>query len=148
MKIDDFEIGGRQSPTATSDRKFFTLQQANAALPLVQRITEDIIAQYSKVMQLHEEIQSQVETLPEKKLLEMESDKQTAGGKLNDWAAELSEIGCELKDWEAGLVDFPARRDGKRICLCWKLGEDTIGYWHDLNDGFAGRQPITEADQF
>ena len=47
-----------------------------------------------------------------------------------------------LRDPETGLVDFPGRRDGRRIFLCWRLGEDHVSHWHDLESGFAGRKPL------
>ncbi len=53
---------------------------------------------------------------------------------------ELSEAGIQVKDLEAGLVDFPHLRQGEEVFLCWKLGEETIGYWHELESGFAGRK--------
>ena len=51
-------------------------------------------------------------------------------------------LGVLVKDVDAGLVDFPALREGEEVLLCWHLGEDEIGYWHGLEDGFAGRRPL------
>ena len=55
---------------------------------------------------------------------------------------QLEEFGCLLKDLSIGLTDFYSIRDGDIIFLCWKLGEPRIQYWHTLEDGFAGRQPL------
>ena len=55
---------------------------------------------------------------------------------------EIHEMGCQLKDIRDGLIDFPAMRDGKVVLLCWKLGEPSVKYWHDMESGFAGRKPI------
>lgn len=57
---------------------------------------------------------------------------------------ELKQLGVELKDPFQGLVDFPATRDGREVWLCWRLGEESIEHWHDLEAGFGGRQPIGE----
>jgi hypothetical protein len=54
----------------------------------------------------------------------------------------LSREGIILRDVESGLVDFPAERDGQPIFLCWRLGEDDIGYWHPPDTGFSGRRPL------
>ena len=62
---------------------------------------------------------------------------------LEDFVDELTEVGCELKDYRMGLIDFTGRHKGRDVCLCWKLGEETVGYWHEINAGFAGRQPIS-----
>lgn len=56
---------------------------------------------------------------------------------------QLAEGGIQVKDVGGGLIDFPhLRDDDEEVYLCWKLGEETIGYWHPIQDGFAGRQPI------
>jgi hypothetical protein len=57
-------------------------------------------------------------------------------------AARLESWGIELKDPEQGLIDFYSHRDGEVVFLCWRIGEDAIGYWHTLEAGFAGRRPI------
>ena len=50
--------------------------------------------------------------------------------------------GILLRDTDSGLVDFPARRDGRDVFLCWRLGEERVGYWHPPETGFAGRRPL------
>jgi len=54
----------------------------------------------------------------------------------------LAELGILLRDPETGLVDFPGELDGRRVYLCWRLGETRVGHWHDLESGFAGRRPL------
>lgn len=58
----------------------------------------------------------------------------------------LRELGVQVKDPDVGLVDFPARRDGAPVLLCWRLGEEEVAYWHDPVEGFAGRKPIDWAE--
>ena len=56
---------------------------------------------------------------------------------------ELEREGIVLRDPDSGLVDFPARHpNGRDVLLCWKLGEDDLGWWHLPEDGFAGRRPL------
>ncbi len=55
---------------------------------------------------------------------------------------EFEELGVEIKGIEQGLLDFPHERDGRIVYLCWRLGEETISFWHELHTGFAGRQPL------
>jgi hypothetical protein len=61
---------------------------------------------------------------------------------LRDALHELQAVEVVLRDLERGLVDFPAIRDGREIYLCWEEGEDEIGWWHDPESGYAGRQPL------
>jgi hypothetical protein len=55
---------------------------------------------------------------------------------------EIAELGIEVKDLNQGLIDFPSVRDGRIVYLCWRLGEGEIAFWHDLDAGFLGREPI------
>jgi hypothetical protein len=62
---------------------------------------------------------------------------------LGKLTTELHELGVQLKDYTRGLIDFPAMRDGRVVLLCWQLDEgDEIEWWHEVEDGFAGRQPL------
>lgn len=54
----------------------------------------------------------------------------------------LSEQGIILRDADSGLVDFPSRREDRDVFLCWKLGEDRVGFWHPPETGFSGRRPL------
>jgi hypothetical protein len=55
---------------------------------------------------------------------------------------ELNRLGVLVKDLDRGLVDFPALRQGEEVLLCWQVGEDTVAFWHGLDEGFAGRKPL------
>ena len=55
---------------------------------------------------------------------------------------ELQAAGIVLRDLDRGLVDFPALRDGREVYLCWEVGEEQVAHWHELEAGFAGRQPL------
>lgn len=66
-------------------------------------------------------------------------------GRLSAIAQDIEEIGCVLRDVDAGLVDFPSRvRGGRTVFLCWRLGERAIAFWHGAGEGFAGRKPLGE----
>jgi hypothetical protein len=132
----DFET----SPSARSDRRYFTVEQANRALPYVSRIAEDICETYKEAVRLQES-------------LERERDDEAANDqrrryeecveRLNRCVGELREVGVELKDYELGLLDFPAWHEDREVLLCWKLGEPRVQAWHELNAGFAGRQDVS-----
>jgi hypothetical protein len=67
---------------------------------------------------------------------------QVAAVKLEALMSELDSLGVQLKGIEEGLVDFPSEREGRVVLLCYRLGEETIAWWHDEETGFAGRQPL------
>lgn len=128
--------------------KLFTLAEANRTLPLVQRVVADIMAVYPQWKDLvarYELIAAQARPewgeSPEQLSLKAEIDGVAL--KINGFLRELEQVGCEFKGFDrGGLVDFHGRLEDREILWCWRLGEDRIGYWHDLDAGFAGRQPI------
>ena len=77
---------------------------------------------------------------------EARGEAYTAAAELRDAVDQLLELGVEVKDPDVGLVDFPSRRAGEDVLLCWRAGEDAVEYWHDLEEGYAGRKPIDWSD--
>ena len=75
-------------------------------------------------------------------LAQMEADLERDVRRLQEFVGELNELGVEAKGAVEGLVDFPCELDGRLVYLCWKLGEPEVLYWHDLDSGFSGRQPL------
>src|SRR6476620_2230168 len=118
-------------------RRRFTLEQANRALPLVRRVVHDIVSTRDQATQLQTTLESIA--AGQKKRIQEELD--TAIDKLHAYLDELTEIGCELKDFQVGLVDFIGKHQGREVYLCWKLGEEKIAYFHELSAGVAGRIP-------
>jgi hypothetical protein len=123
--------------------RHYTLREANAAL--------------ERVVELLEGLRSARERLGDREAREALSESAPANGggapgriisegflALRDVLTELREREIVLRDLDRGLVDFPAMRDGEEIYLCWQEGEEEIGYWHDPDSGFAGRQPIDD----
>ncbi len=126
-------------------RKYFTAEQANAALPLVRRIVGDIVSQHRTVMDHHARLQAH--GLSDAVVERVDGARLLAADRLNELVTELHDVGCELKDWETGLVDFPAQMNGREVCLCWKLGESQVAFWHEVRAGFSGRQALAAAEQ-
>ena len=130
--------------TPSRPKKRFTLAQANKSLALVARIVADIVSAHQAATTLQgrlETLKSSKEQNKTEKELELKLDR------LQTLVDELSDVGCELKDYQTGLVDFVGRHQGRDVYLCWKLGEGKIGYWHELQTGFAGRQPVSVLDE-
>ena len=119
--------------------KRFTLAEANRALPLVRRVVEDIVKRHERVTSLQAAV---LAALPaDRDAAQKDLDHRIED--LQSYVDELREIGCDLKDYQTGLVDFIGRHQGRDVCLCWKLGEQCIEHWHEMHSGFAGRQPVS-----
>jgi hypothetical protein len=63
-------------------------------------------------------------------------------GEMNERLGRINTWGVEVKDVDSGLIDFPSEREGRIVYLCWRIGEERIGWWHELDTGFAGREPL------
>jgi hypothetical protein len=141
--MDAFEAISVPEPSSAVGQRYFTVTQANRALVLVRRIVTDVVRDYRRLRAF----QNAYETCENKGNLPLaEQARHSYVGVFNhlsELRGELEEIGCELKDYEQGLVDFPAVLEGREVLLCWKLGEDAVAFWHELNAGYAGRRPLT-----
>lgn len=132
----------------------FTVDDANRRLPLVRTIVEDIVNLYADVTQRRQRLAEICRLRPERKssstdvyIEEVEQDERDLkfdALRLRGFVEELHSLGVELKDPEIGLVDFRATLNERDVYLCWKLGENEITHWHDLDEGFAGRRPLMQ----
>ncbi len=130
--------------------KQFTLEEANKTLPLVRAIVTDIVSQFQAVDQLRQRLaaiahrgqpRASKDDPYAEEIAQTRSELDREELRLREFVEELSRLGVELKGPD-GLCDFPSELDGRPIYLCWRLGEPTIDFWHELNTGFAGRQPL------
>jgi hypothetical protein len=133
------------SVTPSRPKRRFTLEQANKTLPLVSRIVSDIVQVHEAATSLQAKLETADHTAKEQQQNETDLEKKL--DRLQSLVDELGEVGCELKDYQTGLVDFTGRHQGRDVYLCWKLGEGKIAYWHELQTGFAGRQPVATLDE-
>jgi hypothetical protein len=69
-----------------------------------------------------------------------------ASEKMRAAVEQIEATGCQVKDIDLGLIDFPGRMNGEDVFWCWRLGEDRIRFWHRQSEGFAGRKPISPGD--
>ena len=113
--------------------RHYTVEQANAAIPSVQERIDALRAA------LHEATPGNGGGEPGRVVSE-------AFLAMRRSLHELQEMGVILRDLDRGLADFPSRRDGREIYLCWVEGEDEVRHWHGPEDGFDGRQPLSDDD--
>ena len=129
--------------------KIFTIEQANAMLPLVRAITTDVSRLAREVVERRHRLDVitagrdlKVSDPYSEELAHVEAELEGDAARLKEYLDELKELGVEPKGAVEGLVDFPAMLDGRLVFLCWKLGEPEIAHWHELEAGFAGRQSL------
>ncbi len=130
-------------------KKTYTLDEANAMLPLLRVILRDITTlanelrdRYERVVRLQKT--QGLDQAHQEEVQQLLAEFEGGQDKMREYEQELEKLGVELKDYYTGLVDFRHLRDGKEVYLCWKLGEPDIAHWHELNSGFSGRQKLAE----
>jgi hypothetical protein len=131
--------------------KIFTVEQAERTLPLVRRILADLKAEYEvwrEAMAGYELLAaaSRADTGETPELIASRTAVSASADRITGFLGELEAIGCLFKGFESGLVDFYALRDDRLVFLCWQFGEPHITHWHDVDAGYAGRQPIDAAE--
>ncbi|REK09004.1 MAG: DUF2203 family protein [Planctomycetota bacterium] len=129
--------------------KVFTVEQANAVLPLVRAITADLVQLSREVMERRERLallnagrNASARDPYSEELAQIEEELAKDSQQLQAYVDELRELGVEPKSGPEGLVDFPCLMDDRIVYLCWKLGEPEVMFWHELEAGFAGRQSL------
>jgi hypothetical protein len=130
--------------------KLFTLEEAERTLPLVRRIVADLQAEYPawrEAVGRFEVISSSLraEDGETDELRQAQAAVAEHAERISDYLKELDAVGCTLKGFDTGLVDFYSLRHDRPVYLCWMMGEERITHWHELDAGFAGRQPIDDA---
>ena len=116
-------------------------------LPLVRRIVQDIVDEYAEwksTLGSYEVVaartQGNIGESEEAAALRTQVDE--IAQRINEFIEELKQIGCVLKGFDDGLVDFHSTLDERDIFLCWRLGETEVSHWHEIDVGFAGRRSV------
>ena len=126
----------------------FTLEEARTHLEVLREVLPRIIEASREAEPLREQLMAAQRAAASNGHVQ---DSDIAGKRqrleqlaevINKEIAELNDKGIEVKDLSRGLVDFPSEREGRVVYLCWMYGEGDIAYWHELDTGFPGRQPL------
>ena len=135
--------------------KAFTPAEANATLPLVRAIVTDLVALSRDVVDRRQRLamlsgskSNHARDPFHEEIVQVQKDVEKDTQRLLEYVAELRALGVEPKSGTDGLVDFPAMLHGRKVFLCWKLGEAGVLHWHELDDGFVGRQPLPPELEF
>ena len=132
-----------------SEEKLYTVEEANDMLPwVVEQL--GIAAEAADRLSEARSDQAALEGLSrsnghgdiDSRLSDVRADALSALDALRSVLDEFEARGIPVRDVDSGLIDFPGERDGKKVWLCWRMGEPEVGFWHETNTGFTGRQPL------
>ena len=129
--------------------KYFTLNEARELLPEIEKKLEKSI-KLNKSLKLLQSIKIAQEDNVDTgnlALLEYSVKQHRIAYLLFKELFDITKKGVVIKDVDAGLIDFYSKHEGKDILLCWRAGENTINYWHELETGFEGRKPVSLLDE-
>lgn len=132
--------------------KYFERDEAEQLLPMIGEHLGKALEQKKKIEALDEDfaraaarIMALGGSIPASgDLAKKRNQREESVSELEEAVNRIQETGCVIKDLDIGLIDFPSLRDGQEIYLCWKLGESRIGFYHAMNEGYAGRKPLDE----
>lgn len=133
--------------------QFYTVAEANALLPELTTLLEEMRTQGQQLASLQEKEAEALKKMRGNGHHDPAEDATVMGlvqsleEDLRQGVTRLAEWGLQLKDLGTGLIDFPALREGRTVFLCWQLGEPEVAYWHETTSNFAGRQPLDDLIQ-
>ncbi len=126
-------------------KRFFTPEEANRLLPALEEL-------FNRVFTLRSAMDEYALELGDESFEEMRDEHHAVVAdyvdRINHELAKISGMGVIVESPELGLVDFPARMEGKDVFLCWRLGEGEVGWWHHPGEGLLGRQAIEDTAHF
>ncbi len=138
-------------PTQNMSR-YFRIEQAERLLPEVGTAIEAAIEARRAYEASERQLQRALRRLSmlggaivDREALASEQERRGQAAKaLNEAIEHIHSFGCQVKDLDMGLIDFPTRFQGREVLLCWKLGEKGIGWWHGTEEGYRGRKPVDD----
>jgi len=122
--------------------RLFTVEEANALLPSLRKILDDVALHRDALREKAPRMEPILRSAALNGGGEAGSEYGVEAYKLYLAIERIGELGVVLKDLDMGLLDFPHEREGRVVFLCWHPPEESVGYWHDLDAGYAGRQPL------
>lgn len=142
--------------------RFYDLDAANARLPELREILGALRDQRAELIRLRDQVLERQEAVEAGagRATEGSGDSEEAASddelrlirlrmqgvidQMQAGVARIDALGIALRDIDSGLIDFPALVSGRQVCLCWRLGEDDVEWWHELTSGFSGRMPLID----
>jgi hypothetical protein len=132
--------------------KYFTLPACERLLPQIERSLREAVFHKSEYQKAHQELEQSLARIrvsgganvDRAAILALRTRRDNSHVALKDALEQIEKTGALVKDLDIGLIDFLSLYQGREVCLCWKLGEDRIRFWHGTDEGFKGRKPIDD----
>lgn len=122
--------------------RHFTVDEANALIPRLEMLMERLQRTVLVVRSAMNEAEAEPAVHTTVDVLRVRPELAPYVSEIEGTVAEIEQLGCQFKGIDLGLVDFPAEVEGRQVLLCWQYGEKSIGFWHAMDEGFAGRRAL------
>ncbi len=122
--------------------RYFTVEEANSVVQLIRPLVGRVLEIREAILLKQPELESVLNKAIGNGGSQVASEAALEFNTMSELIRQIQATGAEVKDINTGLIDFLALREGREVYLCWRYGEGQLEYWHDLDAGFAGRQPI------
>jgi len=122
--------------------RYFTTEQANEALVVIKPMVAEILEIRQIILEQQPDIWPSLQKAVGNGGSKAASQVALEFARMDTLVRQIQASGALLKDLNIGLLDFPSLREGREVYLCWRYGEDSVQYWHDLDSGYAGRQKL------
>jgi hypothetical protein len=132
--------------------KTFTLDEAQSLLPVLESLLKRAIEGRRSAQSVESNLNNLTQRIylaggmrvNSASIAKQRAEMEELLKQVRESIAEIDAIGVQVKDIDSGLLDFPCRMDDQVVLLCWRMGEPGIKYWHSIEAGFQGRQPVDE----
>jgi hypothetical protein len=122
--------------------KLFTVEEANALLPKLKELLDDLMLHRDALREKAPHVEPILRSAGANGGGRVGSEYGVEAYNLHLAIGRIHELGLLLKDLDTGLLDFPHEREGRIVFLCWRPPEERVGYWHEIDAGYAGRRPL------
>jgi hypothetical protein len=130
----------------------FTIKEAESLIPLLDRLLREAISMKMEYEEAEQILQSMNERvvmmgglrINRNQAVEARGRREVSAARMKSALERVQGTGCQVKDLDIGLIDFPTMYRGTEVLMCWKLGETAIEFWHGVDEGFRGRKPIDQ----
>jgi hypothetical protein len=129
------------------EERIFTLSEASRLIPQLRVLLLEAGEEWMQMRRISPEIQKVRDKVPLDAFSPYGATYVESASHLLYLLNQVKDMGVHIKDIDKGLCDFPYLRQGRVVYLCWHLGEDDIAFWHDIEAGFGGREPLDETDR-
>lgn len=126
---------------STTERRLYTVAEANRTLPYVTAVVRDARERY-RAIRAQGRAHNKLPAKEADRRSDLKREIRDHAERIQACMEELEALGLDLKDYDLGLVDFPAELEGRSILLCWRFGETEVGFWHEVDAGYDGRRPV------